>query len=124
MLTLLTPTAVSSAADDSYTPLPGFSKEGSSWRGKINGDNYTLHCAITGKALREGGWDMQAHQPRPVQSYIPSGSVFYCTPDEISLATALKKLHLAQLKQPELIDQQLGRGRIIASLWTDRENNS
>ncbi len=123
MLTLLTPTAVPSAVDNSYTPLPGFSKKGGGWKGRINGDKYTLHCAITGKALREGGWDMQAHQPRPVQSYIPSGSVFYCTPDEISLATALEKLHLAQLKQPESIDQQLGRGRIIASLWTDREKN-
>ncbi|CAK8724806.1 hypothetical protein KKHLCK_15020 [Candidatus Electrothrix laxa] len=124
MLTLLTPTAAPPAADGSYVPLPGFSREGGSWKGKIKGDNYTLHCAITGKALREGGWDMQAHQPRPVQSYIPGGSVFYCTPDEISSSAALKKLHLAQLEQPEPIDQQLGRGRIIASLWTDRENNS
>jgi CRISPR-associated protein Cmr3 len=128
MLTLLSPTAVQPAADGGYAPLPGFSRQEvggrTIWKGTINGDSYTLHCAITGKVLREGGWDMQVHQPRTVQSYIPSGSVFYCTPDEITLAVALEKLHLAQLEQPEPIDQQLGRGRIIASLWIDRKNNS
>lgn len=83
------------------------------WTGKINDILLTIHCAVIGKALREGGWDMAAHAPRPVQSLIPPGSAWFCTVDDNGLDRAITALHNQQVGE----DQKLGRGRIACGLW-------
>ncbi len=83
------------------------------WTGKINDIPLTIHCAVIGKALREGGWDMAAHEPRPVQSLIPPGSAWFCTVDDNNLDRAINGLHGQQVGE----DQELGRGRIACGLW-------
>lgn len=111
-----------------YTPLPDFQpseEHGKTvWRGKINNIALTLHCAIIGKVLREGGWDLQNHKPRPVRSLIPAGSVFYCTVDngDIDIKTALSALQAAQLDNENSLDQALGRGLLTAGLWFEHDN--
>lgn len=114
-LYLLTPLVIENPAE-SWQPLPGFTlaeKDGQTvWQGTLDGIPLTLHTAITGKAQREGGWDLQKHQPRPVKSYIPAGSVFYCT-GESDLKTIIEKLHGLQIGE----EQKLGRGKIAAGLW-------
>lgn len=102
-----------------YTPLPGFSKteqDGKSvWTGIINGIALTLHCAVIGKVLREGGWDVRKNKPRAVRSFIPAGSVFYCTVDNGDVNTALKELQISQINgNKKSLDVQLGRGLITA----------
>jgi CRISPR-associated protein Cmr3 len=61
--------------------LPGFIKKEAPattlWHGRINGIDLVLHCAVIGKVLREGGWDMRKAQPKPVQSLIPAGCIFW-----------------------------------------------
>lgn len=114
-LYLLTPLLINNL--DNWQPLPGFTltteKDGQTvWQGTLNEVSLTLHTAITGKAQREGGWDLQKHQPRPVKSYIPAGSVFYCT-GESDLKTMIEKLHGLQIGE----EQKLGRGKIAAGLW-------
>jgi len=63
-----------------HTPLPNFKRiehEGKTvWQGQINNIDLTLHCAVIGKVLREGGWDLLKFQAKPVRSLIPTGSIF------------------------------------------------
>ena len=88
------------------------------WKGMIDSIALTIHCAVIGKALREGGWDMAKKMPRPVQSLIPAGSAWYCTVDDGGdLTTAIKALHGRQIGE----DQKFGRGRIACGLWNDKQ---
>lgn len=85
------------------------------WHGEFNSISLVVHCAVLGKPLREGGWDMAAKRPRPVQSLIPAGSAWYCTLKNTDLATAIAALHGSQIGE----DRQLGRGRIVCGLLND-----
>jgi len=87
------------------------------WRGKIERVPLTLHAAVLGKALREGGWDMAERKPRDVQSLIPSGSSYYCTVDDGNIAAAIDILHGKQIGE----DQKFGRGMIVCGLWNSNE---
>jgi CRISPR-associated protein Cmr3 len=127
-LLLLTPVHAPPSGDNEYCPLPGFTpakEDGVNvWSGQINGINLTLHCAVMGKALREGGWDLRKQQPKPVRSLIPAGSVFYCKiNDNTELSVALSKLQEAQLENKNPLDKQLGRGLITAGYWLTPDSN-
>jgi CRISPR-associated protein Cmr3 len=116
MMILVTP-----ARFDGPAWLPtGFAQEENNncrvWRGVLNGISLTIHCAVLGKPLREGGWDMAKKCPRPVQSLLPAGSAWYCTVNNGDLAKAIVALHDKQIGE----DQQLGRGRIVCGLWNDK----
>lgn len=103
-----------------YAPLPGFTQNPQAnptvWTGTVNGIALTLHCAITGKALREGGWDLIGKKPKPVRSFIPAGSVFYCTADG-DINNAIDALKTGQLDGLSPLDTALGRGLFIVSPW-------
>ena len=84
------------------------------WQGQIHGVRLTLHSSIIGKAVREGGWDIAAHKPKPLLSLIPAGSQFYVTLDEgQELTDAIESLHLKQIGE----ETQLGRGLMACALW-------
>lgn len=101
--------------------LPGFTESKSEtkcWAGEIKGIALTLHAAVIGKALREGGWDMAQHKPRVMQSFIPAGSSYYCTvnmPNQ--LESTIKQLHGLRIGA----DTELGRGLIVCGLWNQQE---
>jgi len=124
--------AVAISQKESYAPLPGFKQteqHGKTvWRGKIGSTDLTLHCAIIGKVLREGGWDLRKFQAKPVRSLIPAGSVFYCTVNS-DIKTAIDELQAGQLSCNPL-DTALGRGLITAAPWfkhdsiDNKENHS
>lgn len=125
LLMLLTPAGMANASSETaYAPLPGFQcteQSGATvWRGQLQGIPLTLHCAIQGKPVREGGWDLANNQPRAVQSLIPAGSVYYLTVDNGDIPAAIDALHLTQLpaEQDELA---LGRGLLAVGLWPDNE---
>ncbi|NEX15493.1 MAG: hypothetical protein C1943_02365 [Halochromatium sp.] len=82
------------------------------WKGAIKGICLTLECAVLGKAVREGGWDLARQRPRPVRSLVPAGSLYFCTL-EADPATAIQTLHGAQVGQ----DRELGRGELAVGLW-------
>jgi len=96
--------------------LPDFKEETQGdikvWRGKINGFDLILHSAVIGKAVREGGWDLLNKQPRPVQSLVPAGSVYFCTV-EGDVQTAVKTLHGCHIGQ----HTALGRGELAIGFW-------
>ena len=87
------------------------------WKGKLHGINLTVHCAVIGKALREGGWDLASHTPRSVQSLIPAGSSYYCTVDG-PLEVAIAALHGKAIGE----ESNLGRGRVVCGLWNANES--
>ncbi len=113
------------------TPLPGFTctKENhcTVWRGSINGVELTLHTAACAHSVREGGWDLVENAPRPAESLIPAGSVFYCTVDNGDIPYAIKKLHNAQLLDSDAstptdaTNLTLGRGLLAAGIWPANE---
>ena len=82
------------------------------WRGLLNGVELTLQSAVLGKAVREGGWDMQRQEPRPVKSLIPAGSVYFCSVegDVRAAVTALHGWHAGQ-------GGALGRGELAVGVW-------
>ncbi|ANE56539.1 hypothetical protein AYM39_16050 [Methylomonas sp. DH-1] len=111
-------------ADFDGQPYPaGFSKtERNSqtvWQGQLNGIELSIESAVIGKVHREGGWDMKNHQPRPVKSYIPAGSAWYC---RLSQATDWQilsdKLHGLCVGN----DTAWGRGHIVLGHWQDSSN--
>lgn len=122
LLYLLTPLPIQTTGK-AWQPLPGFTREERDnqtvWVGNINGIGLELHGAVTGKALREGGWDMAKHQPRPVSSLIPAGSVFFCTVKNGDTAAAIRALHNQHIQD---IGEQLtayGYGHLAVGIWND-----
>lgn len=87
------------------------------WRGTINDIEFEIESAVMGKVHREGGWNMQAHQPHPVKSYIPAGSVWFCRLRKSGTEAELnEKLH----KQCIGLNTAYGRGQILIGQWQDR----
>jgi CRISPR-associated protein Cmr3 len=121
-LILLSPLYVPEST--AYCPLPNFTKHEleneTVWKGEINQIALTLHCVIADKAVSEGGWDLANNQPRPVQSFTPVGSIFYCTVDEDNHKTIAEVLTAFRNYQVNENDG-LGRGIVTAGLWC--ENN-
>ena len=102
-----------------YTPLPNFKQheeqDNTVWKGQINGIALTLHCAIIGKTVREGGWDLQKREPKPVRSLIPAGSVFYCTLENSGDIGQ-------QFDQQDDLDKALGRGLFAVCPWSANDS--
>jgi len=82
------------------------------WRGVLNGVQLKLICSVVGKPVREGGWDMVNHCPRPLQSLAPAGSCYFCEVDG-DLQAAQHALHGVQIG----LETEYGRGQIAAGYW-------
>ncbi len=92
------------------------------WQGTLEGIELAIEAAVIGKVHREGGWDMQKHQPRSVKSYIPAGSAWFCTVLDNSLTSAevVQALHEKCIGQ----EQQWGRGQILIGQWIDKQGDT
>lgn len=116
LLFLLTPLQITQTKG-AWQPLPGFTceeREGLTvWTGTLHNIELELHGAVTGKALREGGWDMAKHQPRTVTSLIPAGSVFFCKAKNGNTSAAIEALHNTQIGELTAY----GYGHLAAGLW-------
>jgi CRISPR-associated protein Cmr3 len=91
------------------------------WQGEINGIGLIIAAAVIGKVHREGGWDMQNHQPRTVKSYLPAGSAWFCEviDKSITWSIIIEKLHNYCIG----LDAAYGRGHILIGLWNDNEQH-
>ena len=89
------------------------------WQGVINDIGLRIISAVVGKVHREGGWDMQKHQPSPVKSYIPAGSAWFCqTLDaELTWETLNTQLHGHCIG----VDSAYGRGQLLLGTWQDHK---
>lgn len=82
------------------------------WEGTLHGVTLRLLCAVVGKPVREGGWDLAGHQPRAMTSLVPAGSCYFC---EVLAgdAAAIAQLHGQHIGQ----DTAHGRGEIAVGIW-------
>jgi len=87
------------------------------WKGNLHEINLTIHCAVIGKAQREGGWNIAENKPIDVKTIIPAGSIYYCKVDDGNIDNAVKSLHLKKIGA----DNALGRGQIAVGLWKNNE---
>ncbi len=88
------------------------------WQGRLNGVELTIISAVLGKAVREGGWDLQRECPRPVKSLVPAGSVWFCQVKE-HLKSAVEQLHGFQIGG----ETALGRGELVAGVWSGQQKD-
>lgn len=89
------------------------------WQGVINDIDMRIESAVVGKVHREGGWDMQKHQPSPVKSYIPAGSAWFCRAidPELTWGTLHEQLHGHCIG----VDSAYGRGQVLLGTWQDNK---
>ena len=83
-----------------------------SWSGELGGCPLRLISAVTGKPVREGGWDMARCAPRPLISLVPAGSCYFFE-TEGNPETVAHALHGLQIGQ----ETEYGRGEIAAGYW-------
>lgn len=121
-LCLITPALI--AEEDAVSGLPGFKPTTAQgldvWEGELEGVALRLISSCRPRVYREGGWDQRLHRPRPVRSYLPPGTVWFCEIcDDTPMAQALEKLHCCQIGD----DAAWGKGRILASAldWPDAD---
>lgn len=119
VLNLLTPALLRC---DATRVLPGLAKKETAnqtiWHGQLGETGVTMDLitAITGKPMREGGWDTAKNKPRAVRSLTPAGSCYYVVPKG-DLFEAAEALHGRQIGD----EQELGRGMIAVGYWNKGE---
>lgn len=85
------------------------------WSGQLAGKNARLVSAVTGKPVREGGWDLAGHKPRTLHSLVPAGSCYFFELDSAQDAQHVAKaLHGSQWGR----ETAWGRGQIAVGLWS------
>lgn len=95
------------------------SGEGKRWTCTLNGVELTIHAAVLGKPVREGGWHLAERKPRRVESFVPAGSAWFCTARNMNAKQAINALHLTQIGD----GQKLGRGLLAAGVWNSTFNH-
>lgn len=103
-------------ADGGWLP-PGFapnhSAERTCWEGEVAGLRFTICSACIGKQVRLGGWDLARNQPRPLRSYLPSGSVYFCEAEADQAEAVVPILHHRKIGE----DQLHGFGHLMVGAW-------
>ena len=93
--------------------LPQVQADALAWHGELAGIKLRLISSVVGKPIREGGWDMVQRAPRPLASYAPAGSCYFCEVLEGDLQQAQQKLHGLQIGQ----ETEYGRGELAVGYW-------
>jgi CRISPR-associated protein Cmr3 len=85
------------------------------WHGQINGIRLKLICAVLGKAIREGGWNLAKRQPQLVTHLVPAGSVYFCELEEEgqTVREVIDQLNGFQIGQ----ETAFGRGELAVGIW-------
>lgn len=94
-------------------PLPGFTRTTNeqgldTWQGELAGQSMELVSMASARVKRQGGWDLARHQPRPVRSLLPAGTVFFFNQHSINQSS----LHIGQ-------DTAWGYGHLVMGWWND-----
>jgi len=89
----------------SSSPLP-------LWQGNFEQCRLEVITACIGKPNKIGGWNMQEWRPKPLRSFIPAGSVFFCEA-EADQEEAVRTLHNSKIGQ----ETEYGFGHILIGKW-------
>ena len=86
------------------------------WEGQLHGVHLRLLCAVAGKPVREGGWNLALRAPRDMEPLTPAGSSYFCevlTSPSTPAADAVQALHGQHMGQ----DTAHGRGQMAVGMW-------
>lgn len=84
------------------------------WEGVLHGVRLRLVCAVVGKPVREGGWNLALRAPRDMESLTPAGSSYFCEVlDGSATQAAVQALHGQHIGQ----DTSHGRGELAIGMW-------
>lgn len=110
MLVLLTPARFTQGwLPDGFTQVITAEQQ-TVWEGDIHGVTLRLISSVTGKPMREGGWDLVNRSPRTMRSLVPAGSCYFC---EVVGGADASTLHGQQIGQ----DTEYGRGEMAIGHW-------
>jgi len=107
---------------------PGFHRvddqhgSSTSWRGTIRGVEMHIDSCATGRLVREGGWNATTMTPRPVESFTPAGSCYFCRAvgSDPEWFARIAKLHGQSIRGNSGDQDPLGRGEIVVGIWNDQ----
>ena len=89
------------------------------WSGEFQGCTLEVISACVGKPMKISGWNMAERKPKPLRSFIPAGSVFFCRAHHEQLEN-IKNLHNAKAGE----DTEYGFGHMVIGKWEEiREND-
>lgn len=113
-MVLTTPALMPKMPKDRWLPENFIEDTGSpkTWSGNIDGLKCTIISACIGKAVRIGGWNLVGNSPKPLQSLVPAGSVYFCEAD-VSEKENIKKLHGGHIGG----DTEYGFGHVLVGTW-------
>lgn len=85
------------------------------WSGVLAGKSVRLVSAVTGKPVREGGWNLAEQKPRELRGLVPAGSCYFLELDSVQDAQQVARaLHGAQWGQ----ETAWGRGLVAVGSWS------
>ena len=85
------------------------------WQGELAGKPVRLVSAVTGKPVREGGWNLAEQKPRELRGLVPAGSCYFLELDSVQDAQQVARaLHGAQWGQ----ETEWGRGLVAVGSWS------
>jgi len=73
---------------------------------------FNIISACIGKALKIGGWNHGRHHSKPVKSYVPAGSVYFCEADATQQHN-VEQLHGAKIGS----ETEYGFGQVLVGTW-------
>ena len=74
-----------------------------------------LISAVTGKPVREGGWNLVEQKPRELRGLVPAGSCYFLELDSAQDAQHVARaMHGAQWGQ----ETAWGRGQVVVGSWS------
>jgi CRISPR-associated protein Cmr3 len=115
MLCLLGPTRFENGwLPDGFTPQTDADGQVTGWQGELAGRRARLVCAVTGKPVREGGWDLVGNRPRDLHALVPAGSCYFLEFDRAEDARAVaEQCHGQQIG----LDTAWGGGQVAVGRW-------
>lgn len=118
MLSLLTPAAFEEGwLPDGFAPVSAEldGRPWTYWQGELAGRPARLVCAVTGKPVREGGWNLAESRPRQLRGLVPAGSCYF-----IELDSAQDARHVAHALHGAHWGQETawGRGQVAVGSWS------
>ena len=85
------------------------------WQGELAGKPVRLVSAVTGKPVREGGWNLAEQKPRELRGLVPAGSCYFLELDSVQDAQQVaREMHGAQWGQETV----WGRGLVAVGSWS------
>ena len=85
------------------------------WQGELAGKPVRLISAVTGKPVREGGWNLVEQKPRELRGLVPAGSCYFLELDSAQDAQHVARaMHGAQWGQ----ETAWGRGQVVVGSWS------